>query len=75
MAVPDLFLEIISWLRREADSGISVMLFNVQHDIQSNDIHLLARSLWRLQDIFENGIDLWWCCDTLREKEESFAFD
>jgi hypothetical protein len=33
MTILDHILEIISRLRREADPGVCVMLFNVQHDI------------------------------------------
>jgi hypothetical protein len=51
------------------------MIFNVQHDIQSNNIHELTRPLWRLQDIFENGIDLLWRCNTLGEREQSLALN
>lgn len=51
------------------------MLFNVQHDIQPNNIHELARSLSGLQDIFENGINLLWCSNTLGESEQSLALD
>lgn len=74
MAGPNLFLEIISWLSREADSRLGVMPFDIQHDIQSNDIHLLARSLWRLQHIFEDGIHLLWRANTLGKKKERLAF-
>lgn len=51
------------------------MIFNVQHDIQSNNVHELTRPLWRLQDIFENGIDLLWRSNALGESEKSFTFN
>jgi hypothetical protein len=74
MTGPDFLLEIVSWLSREADPRLGVMLFNIQHDIQSDDIHLLARSLWRLQDIFEDSINFLRCANALGKKKEGFTF-
>lgn len=51
------------------------MLLDIQHDIQTDKVHQLARSFRGFQDILEDSVNFLGRCDAFVDGEEGFAFD
>jgi hypothetical protein len=75
VALFEIPLKELARLGRDVASLVSVMLLNVQDDIQPNHIHLLKWPLWRLEHAFENCINLFRSAYALGGDKEGFSFD
>ena len=62
-------------LCRKTASGFGVVILNIQHNIQADNIHLFTWALGCLQDIFENGINFFGCGNTFGQCEKSLSLD
>jgi hypothetical protein len=71
----DQFVQIFAWFHGDSITRVSIVLLDIEHHIQPNNIHLLARPLGRLQNIFEDSIDLLRRTNPFGKYEQSFTFD
>ena len=67
--------KVVPRLCRDPIPRFGVVILDIQHYIQADDIHLFTWTLGRLQDVFENGIDFFGCGDTLGQCEQSLSLD
>src|SRR5262249_54752272 len=73
-SIPDVFLEQFPRANRKPWTDRRIVLFDVEHDVETDFVHQAERSAVRSQQNLENVIDLRRCRDAFFDNGERFAF-